>query len=205
MKEIFKPIIGHEGFYEVSNLGNVRSLINRFKLKGVFNMKLETTNKGYKRVYMSKPVRIRKSVHRLVAEAFIPNPKNKQLINHIDNDPSNNRIDNLEWCTYSENLLHAQKQGRLYEAQAKGGKVTSDKAKIKAKENALALIGKTINNWKVKRYYGLKKVGKDYRESLVCECVGCGKEAVYDYTRLRRETIGNGCRKCFSPLRKVKR
>lgn len=53
-----------------------------------------------------------KSLHRLVAQAFIPNPETKPFINHLNNDPSDNRVENLEWCTQSENVIYAYKQGR---------------------------------------------------------------------------------------------
>lgn len=204
MKEIFKPIKGYEGFYEISNYGNVKSLLNRYtKTKQVFIMQQDENPKGYKRVELSKPTKGKKLVHRLVAETFIPNNSvDKNVVNHKDNNPRNNYVENLEWVTQSENLQHAQKQKRLTEAQSKGGKATSELLAAKATANAKALVGTTTKNWKVVSYYGLKPVGKVLRESVVCECTGCGKQSIYEYIRLVNGTIGNGCRKCFSPLKK---
>lgn len=70
--------------------------------------------RGYQKVsFLKKGKRVRQYVHRLVAEAFIPNPENKPFINHIDNNPKNNNSSNLEWCTQAENMNWAARQGRL--------------------------------------------------------------------------------------------
>ena len=73
----------------------------------------ERNQTKYERVTLSKEgVKSRFLVHRLVAQAFIPNPENKPDINHIDNNGQNNHVDNLEWCTHSENMQHCHAQGR---------------------------------------------------------------------------------------------
>lgn len=118
MDEIWKDIEGYKGYYQVSNCGRVKSL-QRFKScgKGGFIqkeriMKQSLTTTGYKKVELSKDGK-RKSmkVHRLVAMAFIDNPDNKPDVNHIDGNPLNNHLVNLEWCTESENINHAIRTG----------------------------------------------------------------------------------------------
>lgn len=106
--EIWKPIVGYEGLYEVSSLGRVRSLgnggNNRHKGKGRV-LKQELGNTGYYRVHLCKNnVRKHKSVHRLVAEAFIPNPNNLPQVNHKDECYTNNHADNLEWTDQKYNV-----------------------------------------------------------------------------------------------------
>ena len=104
MIEEWKPIKGFEGYYDISNFGRVRSYrINQFMLKEPRIMTL-TDSYGYDYVHLKvkeKNKRIR--VHRLVAEAFIPNPDNKPVIDHIDRNTKNNNVSNLRWCTQKEN------------------------------------------------------------------------------------------------------
>lgn len=103
MKEKWRPIKGYEDLYEVSTFGNVR----RSDGTAVY---VETHHKGYLRVDLFRNgVREHKKVHRLVAEAFIPNPENKPQINHKDFDTTNNRVWNLEWVTNRENYEYSKK------------------------------------------------------------------------------------------------
>jgi len=104
--EVWVPVKGYEGYYEVSNKDKVRSLGKRARiLKGDYS-----TN--YHRVsFHILGLRRKKLVHRLMAEAFIPNPANLPFINHIDGNSRNNSLSNLEWCTPSENTKHAVKIG----------------------------------------------------------------------------------------------
>lgn len=102
-KEEWRDVIGYEGLYQVSNLGRLRSL-----RRGTVS-KVTPNKAGYILVTLrdSKGNPSTKKLHRLVAEAFIPNPQNKPCVNHEDGIKHNNHVDNLIWCTYSENTQHA--------------------------------------------------------------------------------------------------
>ena len=106
-KVIWKPVVGYEGLYEVSNTGFIKSL-NMYRNKEPHLMSLARRKDGYLKVGLSKN-NITKQfvVHRLVAEAFIPNPDNLEIVNHKDEDRSNNNVNNLEWCTRSYNQLYS--------------------------------------------------------------------------------------------------
>lgn len=117
--EIWKDIKGFEGYYQVSNMGNVRSLdrtvrhknhSSRF-IKGKI-LKPGTETCGYSFVCLTKNTkRVYARVHRLVADAFIENKQKKHEVNHIDGNKQNNQVSNLEYATHSENMQHAVKTG----------------------------------------------------------------------------------------------
>ena len=111
MQEIWKDIQDYEGLYQVSNLGNVRTL--SFRGSGLTRpMKASPTNCGYYKVQLHKNGKGKMLyVHRLVALAFIPNPYNKKQINHIDGNKANNHVSNLEWASASDNQLHSIAHG----------------------------------------------------------------------------------------------
>ena len=116
--EIWKDIKGYEGLYQVSNLGNVKSLDHISSDGHLYKGKMlnpKGNKLGYKRIHVSKYGKAEwLSVHRLVAEAFIRKPCSEyDIVNHLDNNPSNNRASNLEWTTYKGNMQWAAAQGRM--------------------------------------------------------------------------------------------
>lgn len=111
MQEEWKNVVGYEGYYIVSNMGNIKRLVSDFCLKER-NLKPHTDKLGYKRVALCvNSMPINKLVHRVVAICFIENIENKPHINHLDGNPSNNCYTNLEWCTHRENIQHAHDTG----------------------------------------------------------------------------------------------
>lgn len=121
--EIWKPVKGYEGFYEVSNFGRIKNIAVFSHTAGKVVMrktpmvlKPETTYDGYKRVLLSLYGKKKKySVHRIVAAAFIPNPNNYPEVNHKDEDTANNKADNLEWCTAKYNSNYGTLPQRISE------------------------------------------------------------------------------------------
>ncbi len=116
MKEIWKDIKGYEGLYQISNLGRIKSLpkINGYKFQKELIRKNELGTNGYLIIVLNKNSKHHSySIHRLVAQAFIPNPKDKPQVNHKDGNKLNNNVENLEWTTRSENQKHAYKLGLL--------------------------------------------------------------------------------------------
>ncbi len=121
MKEVWKPVKGFEGLYEISNIGRVKSLvvwcgngtIDQYKRRDYILTPILGTN-GYYYVNLCKDKkRYVRRPHRMVAESFIENPDGLYAVNHIDGNKLNNSVENLEWCTLAHNTIHAFKTGLM--------------------------------------------------------------------------------------------
>lgn len=112
MIEAWKDVVGYEGLYQVSNIGNIKSLHN---YRGGNNILKKRIKNGYYCVGLRKNnVRKWYGIHRLVAKAFIHNPNNYPEVNHKDENKLNNNIDNLEWCTKAYNNCYGTRLERVY-------------------------------------------------------------------------------------------
>ena len=124
MEEFWKDINGYENLYQVSNFGNVVSLgnhtiKNQYSGKKIY-LKYKIDKYGYYAVTIRKNgIPKTTTVHRLVAQAFISNPNNLPCINHKDENKTNNRVDNLEWCTIKYNNNYGTHYDRMAEAKSK--------------------------------------------------------------------------------------
>ena len=158
---IWKPVVGYEGFYEVSDEGCLRSVDRevRYKSSGTMMrrgrpMKLNTNRYGYVDVKLGKEgVETSHLVHRLVAQAFLENPEAKPQVNHKSGDKGDNRLANLEWSSKSENRLHAY---RVLGADNWLRTVGSDKSYINNGKQTRWAIGHHVlpQGWKYGRHNG---------------------------------------------------
>lgn len=126
--EIWKAIEGYEGLYEVSNLGNVKSLRSGIILKQQKNAD------GYCHVSLCRKKEVKTVlIHRLVAKAFLSNPENYNEVNHKDENKANNCVENLEWCSHKYNLNYGSYRDKMSKAQT--GKKRPRTSKIEVQKN----------------------------------------------------------------------
>ena len=121
MKEIWKDIIGFEGIYEISNLGRIR----RIKTGRILSTRRSDGWYITVTLYKDKK-RYGKSLHRLVSEAFISNPDNLPEVNHRDEDKTNNRVDNLEFCDHKYNVNYGTIKDRIRNTRLKNGHINEE-------------------------------------------------------------------------------
>lgn len=177
MEEIWKTIDGYEGYYEISSLGRLRSCDrtieqgrNILRLKGRLMKPHICSTTGYYMTMLSKSgISKRFPLHRLIAKAFVPNPENKPLVDHINGNRTDNRIRNLRWCTNKENLTFPiASENRILCKQNVSKKVAQlDKTTLKA-INVFRSVGE------VKRQLGFAK------QNIILCCNGV-KPSSYGY------------------------
>ena len=158
MTEEWKDIKDYEGLYQVSNWGRMMSLNYRKTGKSKL-MKLMKNKKGYLTVVFHKNGEYKRYlVHRLVAEHFIPNPDNLPQVNHLDEDKTNNSVDNLEWCDNKENSNHGTRNERISSANTNG--------KLSKTVLQFTLSGDLIREW-----VSMAECTRNgFRQSAVCRC-----------------------------------
>lgn len=165
MKEIWKDIEDYEGLYQISNCGRVKSIDHMREQLHLYGRMVNTNYKGkilkphnsrgYLRVRLfdrNKSKNI--SIHRLVAEAFIPNPNNYPQINHKDEDKTNNNVDNLEWCTPAYNANYGTRKKRII------------------KKQSIPIIQYTLDGKFVKEYSSIAEAARQTGINLgnICSC-----------------------------------
>lgn len=176
MEEVWKDVVGFEDYYEVSNQGRVRSkdrlliyesgktVHRKSKIK-----KPTVDGNSYPRVGLQVRGKLTmKMVHRLVAEAFIPNPNNLPIINHKDEDKTNSNVDNLEWCDNSYNVSYSNKG--------------IDRRKTKVVANFGVVLKLTLSGVEVGRYNGLTEAcaANGYCRGRLDKVVNSNISRVYD-------------------------
>jgi hypothetical protein len=187
--EVWKDIENYEGLYQVSNLGNVRSLdrvINscynsKQLIKGKVKVQ-ELKNDGYMRVTLHKDGKGKHHyVHRLVAEAFIPNPDDLPQVNHKDENKTNNNVDNLEWCTNEYNHTYGTINKRISESQ------------INDPQKSKKVYQYTLDGQLVKVWASTKECGRNgYPSRCISNCC-LGKQKQHQGFRWLYDNISSGC------------
>lgn len=183
MEEIWKDIDGYEGLYQVSNLGNVRSL-NFGRKKEIQKLKPRKTRAGYLQVDLCGKGKTKTaSVHRLVAGAFLDNIDNHPYINHKDENKENNNIENLEWCSPKYNYeysvsLHPERKP-FCKVERKGRKT----GMFGAYKHTLPVLqltkdGKIIKIWETVCIAG-RETG--WRASSIVDCCNGKRHTAYGY------------------------
>lgn len=161
-ENVWKTAVGYDGIYNISNNGDLKSLKRILVCKnGLWRlpermMTPQLSREGYLCCLLTDVFKKKKTVklHRLVAIAFIPNPENKEFVNHINGIKTDNRVDNLEWVTKSENTIHAYKLGLMNVPLGENNYQTTLTSKEVLEIRA---IGKTMRGVDVAKKYNVGK------------------------------------------------
>ena len=175
MQEVWKDIEGYEGLYQISNLGRVKSLERNKKhsYNGIAHLKekiLKPLNiNNYQRVILRKENNPKnKFIHRLVAEAFISNPNNYPYINHKDENPKNNIVSNLEWCTHKYNMNY----GTINQRRSKTEKITKKDKVYCYEKNCKRVLQYDLEGNFIKEWESITKAKKTlhlFKITEVCQ------------------------------------
>lgn len=184
MKCLMKDICGYEGLYAITINGDVWSYkSNRF-------LKPHLGNNGYYNVGLSKLKTVKRcSVHRLVADTYIPNPKNLPCVNHKDENKLNNNVENLEWCNYKYNSNYGTSKERIGVSNSKKlkGKKLSEETKRKISESEKGkIISKTHK----------ERISQANSKKVICIETGIKYDSLqkaYEDTKISRSIIGRCC------------
>lgn len=190
-KQIWKDIEGYEGLYQVSNTGRVRSL--NYRCTGeTKTIKPRTSKLGYKGVNLCKNGKCKSCyIHRLVALAFIPNPNNYPVVNHKDENPKNNTVENLEWCTQEYNNNYGTRNEKL--SKAKKGKHHTEETKRKISKGhkgknhpkAKPILMSTLDGEFIRRFECVADANefldKDRQNKNICKCARGEQKTAYGY------------------------
>lgn len=168
--EIWKDVKGYEGMYQVSSYGRIRRIgdysnqITHWKSEKI--LKPCEKDNGYLIVSLSLNNKSKmKYVHRLVAEAFIPNIENKKTVNHIDLDRTNNNVSNLEWATYKENNAHAIKKMHERGDNKRNRKGSKPVLQFDLKNNFIKEFPSIREVYRQTGIFGIEKVCKGQRKT----------------------------------------
>jgi len=180
MQEIWKDVSGYEGIYQVSNIGRVKSLQRTFTLhdgrpqtKPKRILKQATSHKGYKIVKLCKIGEEHTcQVHRLVAEAFIPNPMNLPQVNHKDENKSSNAVENLEWCTNDYNVSYGTGRLRGIQKRINGKK---SKPVLQFNSNGISLAEfPSVDE-------AARQLGNISKQGNICACCNGTRKTAYGF------------------------
>lgn len=169
MTEEWKKVEDFEGFYEVSNFGNVRSL-NYHNWGIVKNLIPVVDRYGYERVCLTKNGKqFNRLVHRLVATAFIENPNDLPQINHLNEIKTDNRVVNLEWCSAKENMNHGTRNQRMSQS--------------KKNKNCKAIVQMDMNGNEIRKWVSFMEVNRvlGYDVGFLARCCKGRSKSAYGY------------------------
>ena len=173
-------VFDYTGLYQVSNLGRVRSLdrIDGMGRKVEEKILKLGNNKGYQSVFLHKNGKAKIfQVHRLVATAFIPNPDNLPVVNHKDENPSNNCVDNLEWCTQKYNINYGTSIERM--SKTLKGQKRSEKTRQKISD---------AQKGKPKSEESKRKISETKSKKVIC----LETKQVFNSTKEAKQWLGSG-------------